>query len=316
MPNVPLPARQAPPCLQDVAGTKKIPNTACIADPLENRLVRFALSADAPPLIMAILNATPDSFSDGDLFPTTDALLRHAERQVEAGAHILDLGAESTRPGAENVPADIQIQRLEPLLVALAQEAWPVILSVDTSDAAVARFAIAHGVCVINDTRGLRDPKLAACIRDANCHAIVMHSRAEPKDMLHAEHTQYRHLLDDVAQEIKKSLEDAVSMGISKSRLLVDPGLGFAKTYAQNWQLLAQLRNIKLAPYPLVLGPSRKRFLAGKDNRPAHARDQATAAVCCWAVAQGTQIVRVHHVEAVVDAVEVGFSLRQSLFLS
>lgn len=281
-------------------------------DPLVNRHVRLDLSADAPPLIMAILNATPDSFSDGNLFATLPDLLRHAEKQVQAGAHILDVGAESTRPGADNIAADIQIKRLAPVLEALAQEAWPVILSADTSDAAVARFALAAGVDMINDTRGLRDPALAACVRDAKCHAIVMHHRAEPKNMLQAEHTHYDNLVDDVAQELRQHLTHALLQGISPKRLLVDPGIGFAKTHAQNWQLLAQLKDMQIDDYPLVLGPSRKRFLAGNRQMPVHLRDQATAAVCSWAVAQGTQIVRVHNVPAVVDAVEVGFLLRKA----
>jgi dihydropteroate synthase len=261
---------------------------------------------------MGILNLTPDSFSDGGTLPDVSAALRRAAQHVGAGAAVLDLGAESTRPGAVPVPPDVQCRRIVPVVEAIVREAWPVALSIDTQAHAVAQAAIAAGAHLINDISGLRDPRMAQLVARTGCYAIVMHMRGTPATMHLPVHHRYTHVVDDVRDALQAQLTAAQAYGIQPDRLWVDPGIGFAKNATHNWQLTKHLGALLTLGRPVVYAASRKAFLGAATGRPVHARDAATAAVCAAAVAAGAQLVRVHDVAAVADAVAVGWALRQA----
>lgn len=264
------------------------------------------------PSIMGILNVTPDSFSDGGTLKTLGDVLRRAEAHVAAGASMLDIGGESTRPGAVPVDADEQKRRVLPVVEAIVAEGFAVPLSLDTCDAQVAQAAIERGVGMINDVTGLRSQALARLVARTGVHAIVMHLRGTPQTMQNAENCSYRDVARTVASELCATLAQAQQQGIAKDKLWIDPGIGFSKTHAQNWQLTRHLDVLLELGYPTVFGPSRKGFLTTAVARPALERDAATAAICTAAVVFGAQVVRVHNVGAVKDAVAVGWALRQT----
>lgn len=262
---------------------------------------------------MGIINMTPDSFSDGASLPDVNAALRRAQAHVEAGASVLDIGGESTRPGAEAVVADEQKRRVLPVIEAIVAEGFGVALSIDTCDTAVAQAAIERGVGIVNDVSGLRQEALARLIARTDVQAIVMHMRGTPQTMQNDAMCQYTDVVRNVADELLAALSQAERWGIDTSKLWLDPGLGFAKLSAHNWQLTRRLDVLCQLGYPLVFGPSRKSFLNAAVPRPASERDALTAAVCTAAVTAGAQLVRVHNVAAVKDAVAVGWALRQQV---
>lgn len=261
-------------------------------------------------LVMGILNVTPDSFSDGGRFQGVDAALAHAHELVEAGADILDVGGESTRPkgpygeGAQPVSAEEERERVEPVIRALARAFPGVPLSVDTSRAEVARMAIGEGAALINDVRGLRDDALAEVVRRSHVAACVMHMPAEPDVM--AQHTGYEDLVGEVAEGLNALVAHAEARGISPQRLIVDPGIGFGKTADQNLFLLQQMQLLRASVgRPILVGTSRKGFLGKVTGKPVAERDPATAASVVAAILGGASVVRVHDVAACRDAVAI-----------
>ena len=254
--------------------------------------------------IMGILNVTPDSFSDGGRHPSVADAVRHGERMVEEGADVIDVGGESTRPGAAPIPEQEELERVVPVIEALAQRV-SVPISVDTSRAAVAREALAHGARVVNDVSGLRrDPALAAVVAAADAALILMHSRGTPQDMLERAH--YANPLVDVARELTQAAARALGAGVAPDRLLIDPGLGFAKTGDQNVELLRHLRALLSLGFPLVVGSSRKKFLGtltGVEKPEERLLPSAVAAAV--SASRGAHLVRVHDVEATRQALAV-----------
>lgn len=261
-------------------------------------------------LVMGIVNATPDSFSDGGRFLDPRAALVHARALVEAGADILDVGGESTRPkgiygqGAQPVSAADERARVEPVIALLHKELPGVALSVDTSRAEVADAAIGAGAVMVNDVRGLADDALADVVRRHEVACSLMHMPAEPDRM--AEATDYEDVVGEVAQALCALVDRAEAWGVPPSRLVVDPGLGFGKTFGQSLFLLRQLELLGAAVgRPLLVGTSRKGFLGHVTGRPVEARDPATAASVAAAIVNGASMVRVHDVAACRDAVLV-----------
>jgi len=262
-------------------------------------------------LIMGIVNVTPDSFSDGGRYQAPEAALAHARALVEAGADILDVGGESTRPrgpygeGWTPISVEEERARVEPVIRLLAREIRDVPISVDTSRAAVAEAAIEAGAEMVNDVRGLADDALADVVRrHTHVAACVMHTPAEPDVM--AERTDYEDVLGEVAEALEERVEAARARGVPPDRLLVDPGFGFGKTADQN---LFLLRNLSLlgasVGRPILVGTSRKGFLGHVTGRPVHERDAATAASVVAAILGGAAVVRVHDVGACRDAVRL-----------
>lgn len=261
------------------------------------------------PLLMGIVNVTPDSFSDGGRFLDAAAAIAHARRLAEEGAGLVDLGAESTRPGSEPVPAAEQIRRLLPVVEALAGDP-AIAISVDTADAEVAAWAMAAGAHVVNDVSGLEDPRMAATLARAGAGVVIMHRQGVPATM------QADPRYDDVAREVGGHLAArvaaAVAAGIAAERIAVDPGIGFGKTARHNAELLARLDEIAALGRPVLVGVSRKRFLGRALELPADQRLEAGLAATAVAVFQGAAIVRTHDVAATRRAVTLAAELRDA----
>jgi len=267
--------------------------------------------------IVGILNATPDSFSDGGRFVRGEsqldltAALGAAEALVRDGAHVLDVGGESTRPGAQPVAPAVEIARTAPLIEAVAKRLG-VPLSIDTRSAEVASAALDAGASVVNDVTGLRrDPALAKLVARAGATLILGHLRGEPATM--QEHPHFGDALREVAEELEVSVAAARNAGVAEDRLAVDPGLGFGKRHEDNLALLANLgwlrRRLGL---PLLVGPSRKSFLGALTGDPIEERDRATLAACAIAAFAGADAVRVHDAGGARRAVQVGRALRDA----
>jgi dihydropteroate synthase len=255
--------------------------------------------------VMGVLNVTPDSFSDGGRYADLDAAIRHGVEMRAQGADLIDVGGESTRPGARRVDAVEEIRRILPVVRELALLGVPV--SVDTYRAAVAAAALEAGATVVNDVSGgLGDTEMAVVVRDAGCPWILMHWRGHSQDMQRL--AQYDDVVADVRHELVRRVEAAVQAGVDPGRLVLDPGLGFAKTAAHNWALLARLDALCLLGLPVLVGASRKSFLgallAAPDGLPraVDEREDATTAITAYAASHGAWGVRVHEVRPSIDA--------------
>jgi dihydropteroate synthase len=270
-------------------------------------------SRDDRIVVMGVLNVTPDSFSDGGRYADLDAAVAHAHEMVAAGADLIDVGGESTRPGADRVDAAEEARRVLPVIQRLAQD--EIVISVDTYRAAVAELAVAAGARVVNDVSGgLGDPDMARVVADARCPWIVMHWRGHSADM--AALATYDDVVTDVRAELLARVEDALAAGVEDSQLVLDPGLGFAKRAEHNWALLAHLEAFTGLGLPVLLGASRKSFLgsllAGADGaaRPIRDRENATTALTMFAALNGAWGVRVHDVRPSVDAALTASAIR------
>ncbi|MGS2613039.1 dihydropteroate synthase [Micromonospora sp. LZ34] len=260
------------------------------------------------PVVMGVLNVTPDSFSDGGRYADLDAAVGHGVRLRAEGAHLVDVGGESTRPGADRVDAETEVARVVPVIRELAAAGVPT--SIDTSRARVAEAALAAGAAVVNDVSGgLADPDMVRVVRDAGCPWVLMHWRGHSRGM--RELASYTDVVADVRAELGQRVDEALRAGVAADRIVVDPGLGFAKTATHNWELSARLPELLDLGFPLLFGASRKsylgRLLAGPDGtpRPTGGREAATVATSVLAVAAGAWGVRVHDVRATVDALAV-----------
>ncbi|PYP21691.1 MAG: dihydropteroate synthase [Gemmatimonadetes bacterium] len=257
----------------------------------------------AHPVLIGIVNVTPDSFSDGGRFTTLDRAVAQAERLIADGATLLDVGGESTRPGAAPVPVEEEVRRVAPVVEQLARRGLGPV-SVDTRKAEVARAAIAAGAAVVNDVSGLAfDPELVRVAARAGVGVILMHMRGTPDTMDGL--ATYRQVAAEVAAELAASAERAVEAGVERERLVLDPGFGFAKTPAQNFRLLDELATIVGLGYAVAVGPSRKRFLGHATGRPVEDRDRATAVACALAWERGARLFRVHDVALAREALAV-----------
>lgn len=255
------------------------------------------------PQFVAILNLTPDSFSDGGRFQTgTMGALYHAQCLIAEDADILDLGAESTRPGAADIPAEEQLQRLLPVLEAVLPLGKTV--SIDTRSAKVAARCLEAGAHMINDVSGLGDPDMAPLLAEQGCPAVLMHMRGTPADM--QDHCHYRHLHGEVADGMMSIALRALSAGLEAPQVILDPGIGFAKTAAQSRALIAGFGSFRALGFPLLAGPSRKSFLADilPGRRPAD-RDGGTLGAAALCAAQGAAYVRLHRGGKAADAMKV-----------
>nr|WSY49856.1 dihydropteroate synthase [Streptomyces sp. NBC_00886] len=255
---------------------------------------------------MGVLNVTPDSFSDGGRYVETAQAVERGLRLAEEGADLVDVGGESTRPGAEPVPVEAELARVVPVVRELVRA--EVAVSVDTMHAAVARAAIEAGACMVNDVSGgLADPAMAAAVAAAEVPYVAMHWRAPSLAM--DRHAVYRDVVGEVTAELLRRVEVLAAAGVDPGRIVLDPGLGFAKRADHDWALLAHLPALRATGFPVLVGASRKRFIgaalidrAGIDSVPGE-RDVATAAVSALAAAAGAFCVRVHDVRSSLHAV-------------
>ena len=255
---------------------------------------------------MAILNVTPDSFSDGGKFFSVDEALKQAEKFIEEGADILDIGGESTRPNSERVSMEEEIRRVVPIIEAIAKR-FDTPISIDTSKSEVARKAVETGAEIINDISGLRfDERIAEVAAKTNSGLILMHLRGEFETM--HKQTPVENILRDVSEGLRRSIEKAKSYGVKNENIALDVGIGFSKTLAQNLELIAKLRVLtdEFAGFPMLVGTSRKSFI-GKilNDAPPDERLQGSLASAAIAVWNGAKIVRVHDVRATVETLKV-----------
>src|SRR6185312_7418340 len=255
------------------------------------------------PLLMGIINVTPDSFSDGGRFFDPQRAVEHAIRLVGEGADLLDIGAESTRPGAQPVDEQEERRRLIPVVAAVAK-AVSVPISVDTSKAEVAKAAIDAGAVMVNDVTALRgDSAMVEIVAKAGAGLALMHMQGSPQTMQHA--PQYDDVIGEVARFLAARARFAIERGVARNRIVLDPGIGFGKTLTHNLDLLANLHVLKELGYPLLVGPSRKGFIGQLTRQSVEARGWGTAAVVALAVEQGANILRVHDVAPMKDVANV-----------
>ena len=263
----------------------------------------------ARPQVMGILNVTPDSFSDGGQFLSLNTALQQAERLITAGADIIDIGGESTRPLAPPVSVTEELDRVMPVLEKIRQK-WPVLISVDTNKAEVMREAIAAGADIINDVKALRNEGSLAAVSTSNKVRIcLMHMQGEPHTMQQNPH--YDNVVNDVKAFLLERVQTCLAAGIRPNRLWLDPGFGFGKTVEHNLLLLKHLSVLTQLGYPVVVGVSRKSLLGHLLNKPVTERLYGSLALAVLAVSQGAQIIRTHDVAATVDALKVTHAVLQ-----
>lgn len=277
--------------------------------PSKCRVESFAWGARC--YVMGVLNVTPDSFSGDGLAPAEGLIGRVVDRAagfVTAGADILDVGGESTRPGSDPVSAAEELERVVPAIAALAERFPDTVLSIDTSKATVAAAALDAGAGWVNDVWALKaDPHMAPLVAARGVPVVLMHNRSRPRAVesdprVGSEYigARYRHLMDDVAADLAGLADDAAAAGIDRARIILDPGIGFGKTVVQNMALLNHLERLKPLGYPLLIGPSRKSFIGRILDLGADERDEGTAACVAIGIARGADIVRVHDVKGAV----------------
>ncbi|WP_144637879.1 dihydropteroate synthase [Bordetella genomosp. 13] len=272
---------------------------------------RFEFDLERP-LVMGIVNVTPDSFSDGGAHDDTDSAVAHARRLIADGAHILDLGGESTRPGAEPVSIQDELARLLPVLEALRDCGVP--LSVDTFKPEVMRAVLDAGADMINDIYGFRQPGAIEAVAQSRCGVCVMHMKGEPRTMQEA--PEYSDLLGEIGVFLGARAQRLRAAWVDPRRIVLDPGFGFGKTMDQNYQLLRRLSSLRVSSYPLLVGLSRKSMIGAVTGKPVQDRLAGSIAAALACVARGASIVRVHDVAETVDALKVWHSAEQGAIRS
>jgi dihydropteroate synthase len=257
--------------------------------------------------IMGVLNVTPDSFSDGGQFQTVDAAISQAVSMVAAGVDIIDLGGESTKPGATPVDEQTELRRVIPVIEAIRQHpaTQNIPISIDTTKAAVAEAAVRASADIVNDVSGGKfDPQMLETVARLHVPYILMHMRGTPKTM--QQMTDYVDVVEDVFADLQTQIDRAVECGIDRSEIIIDPGIGFAKTYQQSIELIRQLDKFQSLDLPLLVGVSRKSFIGKILNQPdPNRRLWGTAAACCAAIDRGVDILRVHDVAELLDVCRV-----------
>jgi len=258
---------------------------------------------DARALIMGVLNVTPDSFSDGGAYLDVHAAVEHGLAMIDAGAEIIDVGGESTRPGADPVSAQEELRRVLPVVSLLAQNRRATI-SIDTRKPEVARAAVVAGAEIINDVSGLRDPEMRAVVRETKAAAIIMHMQGDPKEMQRAPH--YHDVCAEVGEFFRQAFDACLRCGIDKMRLAFDPGIGFGKTVAHNLEVLRGFHSLRVAERPLVAGVSRKSFIGKVIGSDAmEDRRWPTVALTSYLRICGSNVIRVHEVGPNRDALRM-----------
>lgn len=260
---------------------------------------------------MGILNVTPDSFSDGGLFFNTESAVMQALRMQEEGADIIDIGGESTRPGAEKISVKEEIRRVLPVIEALAKKVR-VPISIDTYKAPVAEAAVSVGASLINDISGLRfDPKMARVAVRHKVPVVLMHIKGTPEDMQKA--PAYRALVPEIIESLRESIAIAKDAGIPDNMIIIDPGIGFGKTVGHNLEIIRRLNEFEGLEKPILLGPSRKSFIGTiLGGLPATERLEGTAAAVAVGIFNGANIIRVHDVKAMLRVARIADAIRHS----
>ncbi len=261
-------------------------------------------------LIMGILNVTPDSFSDGGRCLNSEAAIERAQQMIAEGADLIDIGGESTRPGASYVDENEEIKRISPILTVL-RKLTNIALSIDTRKAGVARRALDLGADIINDVSALQDdPRMAQLIQESGAGVVLMHRQGHSVNMQHA--PQYKDVVGEIKDFLSERVSMAKSMGIPADHIMVDPGIGFGKTLNHNLEILCNIGELLTLGQPILIGVSRKAFIGTLTGKPVGEREFGNAVAVAAAVWQGAHIVRVHEVGAMHDAIKVAQALQNS----
>ena len=261
--------------------------------------------------VMGILNVTPDSFSDGGRYLDVQQAVTHAETMVAEGATLIDIGGESSRPGASPVSVNEELARVVPVIRGLV-DAVDVLISVDTFKAEVAQHALEAGAHIVNDITALcGDPAMGTVVAEMEAGVVLMHMKGTPRTMQQA--PQYDNVVNEIRLWLKKKVQNAEAQGIAAERIIIDPGIGFGKTTEHNLEILKRLSEFRELNKPLLVGTSRKSFIGNVLGVPITERVEGTAATVCWAVAHGADIVRVHDVKANVRAAQMTDALYRSI---
>lgn len=254
--------------------------------------------------IMGVLNVTPDSFSDGGIYFNLETAVTHAKTVVANGATIIDIGGESSRPGAEPIPAKKELERVLPVIDALVSEQLDTVISIDTTKAVVAEQALQAGAHIINDITALQgDAAMAQVAAEMDAGVVLMHMKGTPRTMQHE--PQYKDVVKEIYAELENRINCAEHKGIDSQQIIIDPGIGFGKTTEQNVQILKHLDEFKRLNKPLLIGTSRKSFIGKLLDLPVTERVEGTLATVCWSITHGVDIVRVHDVKAAARAVRI-----------
>ena len=262
-----------------------------------------AFDASERTLVMGILNVTPDSFSDGGRFEDPSAAIEHGSRLIDDGADVVDVGGESTRPGSESVSAEEELRRVRPVIEGLVERHPAHPISIDTRKADVAGAALEAGATIVNDVSGARDPAMFDTVREHDASMVLMHMQGDPRTMQEA--PSYEDVVAEVKEYLRERVEAAEFAGVDPERIVVDPGIGFGKDLEHNLELLRRIDELLDLGRPVLIGPSRKRFLGAILDLPEGDRVEGTAGAVAWAVARGVHAVRVHDVKEIVRAVRV-----------
>lgn len=267
------------------------------------RCGRRILNLNKRPYIMGILNVTPDSFSDSGHYLNIDSAVECGKRMAEEGADIIDIGGESSRPGAEPVPLEAELDRVIPVIKRLSNKIC-IPISIDTYKAKVAKEALKAGASIINDISGLRfDPLMAKVAAEADCPVIIMHMKGTPRDM--QKRPVYKDVVKEIAAFLKERISFAVKNGIKKNKIIIDPGIGFGKTVRHNLEIIKRLKEFRKLDVPILIGPSRKSFIGRILNATVDKRLEGTAAAVAISIANGADIVRVHDVKEMADVAKI-----------
>lgn len=252
--------------------------------------------------LMGILNITPDSFSDGGKYFNYEDAVKRGLEMFSRGADIIDVGGESTRPGAEPLSEEEELRRVLPVVEKLAGEGIPV--SIDTYKSDVARAALKAGALMVNDISGLKfDPEVAQCAAEYDALLVLMHIQGKPRDMQDNPH--YTDLIGEISENLRQAAETAQNAGVKREKIIIDPGIGFGKRIQHNFEIIRKLSEFKSLGYPLMVGPSRKSFIGAIFNLPPEERLFGTCGACALAAANGADILRVHDPEEISQVVEV-----------
>jgi dihydropteroate synthase len=261
-------------------------------------------------LVMGILNVTPDSFSDGGRFLDRAAAVAHATQMVEDGADILDVGGESTRPGSNAVSVDEELERVRPVIERLAELHPAIPISIDTRKASVAAEALTAGAAIVNDVSGGADPDMFDIVKERDAAVVLMHMRGDPKTMQEA--PRYDDVVGEVHEYLRQRIEAAELAGIDPERIAIDPGIGFGKDLEHNLELMRRVDVLLDLRRPVLVGPSRKRFLGTILDVPEDDRVEGTIGAVVWLVSRGAHLARVHDVKEVVRAVRVADAIARA----
>jgi dihydropteroate synthase len=262
-----------------------------------------AIDCSERTVVMAVLNVTPDSFSDGGRFLDVETATAHAAQMLADGADIVDVGGESTRPGASPVPVEVEVGRVVPVISRMRSDLPDAVISVDTRRALVAEAALDAGATIVNDVSAGADPAMFDLVRDRGAAIVLMHMRGEPRTMQEA--PSYANVVDEVREHLRGRIGAAELAGIDPERIAIDPGIGFGKDLEHNLELIRRIDELVGLHRPVLVGPSRKRFIGAILDLPEDQRVEGTIGAAVWMVSRGAHIVRVHDVLEVVRALRV-----------